>query len=378
MIISLKDGVKLFGVTVVCFCAAFVCTFFLNFYLDVLPLRGGVSPELLPLYEAQIATAQFCCAITGGVLALIAAVMLLFYVKLYVDEHCKTLGTLKALGHSERRLAVGFTVFGLSTLFGCALGFGLGFAAMPFIYSQLTLEGLTVEISFHPWLLFALVFAPPSAFSVMAYAVASAALRRPALEIMRGRQKTSAKRKWDRTPKERPFLIQAALKTISANKLLTFFIAFSCFCFSAMIQMGLSMERLVSGTMGWMILIIGLVLALTSAFMAMTSLVRNNKKTLALMKTAGYTLKESAAAVFAGFLPFAALGFAVGTGYQFGLLEFMINVIFKNVGEVPEYGFDGMALLITFALFLACYAAIAAYYVAKINKISVKEIMAET
>ena len=85
MIISLKDGVKLFGVTVVCFCAAFVCTFFLNFYLDVLPLRGGVSPELLPLYEAQIATAQFCCAITGGVLALIAAVMLLFYVKLYVD-----------------------------------------------------------------------------------------------------------------------------------------------------------------------------------------------------------------------------------------------------------------------------------------------------
>ena len=82
MIISLKSALKLVGISIVCFCAVFVCTFLLNFYLDVLPLRDEIAEPILPLYEAQLATAEMCCSVTGGVLALIALIMIVFYVKI--------------------------------------------------------------------------------------------------------------------------------------------------------------------------------------------------------------------------------------------------------------------------------------------------------
>ena len=144
-----------------------------------------------------------------------------------------------------------------------------------------------------------------------------------------------------------------------------------------MVQMGASMESLVDGTMGWMILAIGLVLAITSAFMALTSLVRNASKSIAMMKTFGYSLGKCVTSVFVGFIPFALLGFAVGTGYQYGLLYLMVNLIFKDVGEIPNYSFNVGAMFITLAAFIMCYAAITAFYVAIINKVSVKEIMLE-
>lgn len=377
MTISLKDCVKLTGIVIVCFCAVFVCTFFLSFYLDVLPLRDSVTAETLPLYDAQIATAQMCCAVTGGVLTLISVIMLIFYVKLYVDTHAKELGTLKALGYSNRRLAMDFVIFGVSVFIGCALGFGCGYASAPFIYEQLTIEGMSVNVNFHVELLFALVIAPTVVFSALAALIASVALRHPALDIIRGIKKIKISKTKSHNNKKRTFVVEMALKTVSANKLLTFFVAFSCFCFSAMVQMGASMENLVSGTMGWMILVIGLVLALTSAFMALTSLLKNNEKTIALMKTMGYALYERTTAVFIGFIPFALLGFALGTAYQYGLLSLMINLIFKNVNEVPDYTFNVNVMFITLAAFIAVYTAISAIYVTKLNKVSVKEIMLE-
>ena len=84
--------------------------------------------------------------------------------------------------------------------------------------------------------------------------------------------------------KDREFLKEMSLVTLKSKKMLVFFVAFSCFCFSAMVQMGMSMEDLVNGTMGMMILIIGLVLAAVSMFMAMTSLVKSNAKNIAVMK----------------------------------------------------------------------------------------------
>ncbi len=378
MIISAKSALKLIGVAIVCFCAVFVCTFFLNFYLDVLPLRDEVAEPMLPLYDAQLATAQMCCSVTGGVLALIAGVMVIFYVTLYVDEHSKELGTLKALGYSAARLALSFDAFGLSALIGCALGYGLGHAIMPSVYEWLTIEGLTVEIHYHVSLLFALVIAPPILLGILAYVCAYVKLKKPALEILKNKRK-ERKVKANAKPikNKNSFLKEISIKTVSANKLLTFFVTFSCFCFSAMVQMGASMESLVDGTMGWMILAIGLVLAITSAFMALTSLVKNTSQSIAMMKTFGYSLGKCVTSVFVGFIPFALLGFAVGTGYQYGLLYLMVNLIFKDVGEIPNYSFNVGVMFITLAAFIMCYAAITAFYVAKINKVSVKEIMLE-
>lgn len=378
MVISFKSAVKLIGITIVCFCAVFVCTFFLNFYLDIIPLRGEVAEPMLSLYEAQLATAKMCCAVTGGVLALIAAIMVVFYVRLYISEHSKELGTLKAIGYSAVRLASSFAIFGLSAFIGCALGYGLGHAMMPSIYEWLTIEGLTIEIHYHVSLLFALVIAPTVMLSIIAYVCALIELKKPALALLK-EQRKERKIKANNKPvnNKNSFLKEISIKTVTSNKLLTFFVTFSCFCFSAMVQMGASMEELVDGTMGWMILVIGLVLAVTSAFMALTSLIKNASKSIAMMKTFGYSLAECVTAIFAGFIPFVLLGFAIGTVYQYGLLSLMINVIFKNVGEVPDYNFNVTAFFITLAAFIASYTAICAIYVAKLNKVSVKEIMLE-
>lgn len=377
MIISLKSAFKLVGISIVCFCAVFVCTFFLNFYLDVLPLRDEIAEPMLPLYEAQLATAEMCCSVTGGVLALIALIMIVFYVKIYVHEHSKELGTLKALGYSANRLALHFLIFGLSAFIGCTTGYGLGHIMMPSIYDWLTIDGLSVEIHYHTLLLFALVIAPTVLFSLTAYICAYVQLKKPALVIIKGENKQRNKSKHTAQQQNGSFLKNISIKTVTNNKLLTFFTAFSCFCFSAMVQMGASMQSLVDGTMGWMILAIGLVLAITSIFMALTSLIKKTSKSIAMMKTFGYPLTQCVLSVFVGFVPFALIGFAIGTVYQYGLLTLMVNIIFKDVGEVPDYTFNVKALFITLAAFIACYAAITALYTAKINKVSVKEIMLE-
>ncbi len=168
-----------------------------------------------------------------------------------------------------------------------------------------------------------------------------------------------------------------SLKILGSKKLLVFFVAFSCFCFSAMVQMGLSMEDLASAAMGYMILAIGLILAAVTMIMSITSLINSNAKNIALMKAFGYTKTQRTLSVFGGFIPFAFVGFVVGTVYQYGLLKIMVNVLFADVAEVPDYNFNVPVFFITFAAFVVCYTATAALYSMVLNRFSVKKIMTE-
>lgn len=378
MIVSFKDALKLVGVIIVTFCAVFVCTFFLNFYLDARLLENLISDaQTQILFDAQMATARFTSAISGGFLALIALVMTVFYIKLYIDKHSSDLGVLKAMGYSELKISLRFAVFGLSVLLGTALGFGGGFAIMPTVYNQLAIQGLPeIEISFHPWLLIVLVFLPTLLFSAISVLYAFIAMRRPAYELMRGREREVKSSKRDRE-KERSFLWEACLKTLFGKKTLAFFVAFACFCFSAMVQMSASMEALTEETMGWIIFVIGVVLAITSMFMAVTSLVNGNVKNIAMMKAFGYSMKECSLTILGGYHLFAFIGFGVGTVYQYGLLSLMVNVVFKDVAEVPEYSFNIKVFFITLAVFIVLYEALMLFYTYKISKISVKEVMLE-
>lgn len=376
--ISFKNSLKFIGISIVCFCAVFVCTFFLNYYMDVLPLGDSVGAELMPLYKAQLATAKMTCGITGGFLGVIAIVMLFFYIKLYINDHRKEIGIFKAMGYSNLKIAKSFLLFGFSVFVGCGLGFIFGWICMPYIYESLTIDGLSyVSPSFHAVLLICLVFVPTAFFSLASFLYAAAFLRRPALEIIKGEFIKVNAAKSQKRFKDRAFLKEMRSSTLKSKKMLAFFVSFSCFCFSAMVQMGLSMEDLVEGTMGMMILVIGLVLSAVSMFMAMTSLVRGNAKNIAVMKAMGFSGKERFAAIFSGYLPFIVLGFALGTVYQYGLLSLMINLIFKNVGEVPEYGFNVPVFFFTLALFAVSYFAVFMIYLYKSNKVSVKEIMLE-
>ena len=168
MVVSFKDSIKLFGISIVCFCAVFVCTFFLNFYFDALTIKSAITEEVRALYEAQLATSKFTCAISGGVLAVIAVVMLVFYIKLYIDSHKKQIGILKAMGYSNGKIASKFWIFGLSVFIGVALGFGAGFAAMPMIYNALTIDGLPeVAKTFNEGLPFVLIVATTVLFTAV-------------------------------------------------------------------------------------------------------------------------------------------------------------------------------------------------------------------
>ncbi|MDE7082624.1 MAG: FtsX-like permease family protein [Clostridia bacterium] len=378
MVISFKDGLKLFGIIIVVFCAVFVCTFFLNFYLDAIAIKDTVLPEQQVLYDAQLATAKVVCAISGGFLALIAIVMTIFYIKLYVDGHMRQLGILKAMGWSNKKIALRFWVFGLSVFIGAALGFGAGYIAMPFVYDGLTIETLSVEIHFHATLLIFLVAVPTVLYSLLSCGYAFLALRRPVTDMLKGRTKNKKrKEKPAKAGKERSFLVEMGVKTVGGKKLLAFFVAFACFCFSAMVQMGASMKQLSTDTMGLMILIIGIVLAVTTMFMAVTSLIRSNLKNVSMMKVFGYSMKECALSVFGGYVPIAFLGFALGTVYQYGLLRLMVDIVFKEVGTMPDYSFNVPVFFITLACFVVLYGALMTAYAFKLNKVSVKEVMLE-
>lgn len=378
MVVSLKDSIKLIGIIIVSFCAVFVCTFFLNFYLDAIKLDGALTDSAAILYDAQMATAKFTSAISGGFLGIIAVVMLVFYIKLYIDSHAKQLGILKAMGYSDGEIALRFAVFGISVLLGTALGFGFGFAMMPAVYKSLTIDGLPeIAITFHVQLLILLVIVPAIIFSALACLYAFFALRRPVSEMLRGGSDRKNKNRKAKEEKERSFLVEMCLKTLSGRKSLAFFFAFACFCFSAMVQMSVSMLDLSTGSMGLIILIIGVVLAVTSLLMAITSLVNGNIKNVSIMKAFGYSMKECSLAIFGGYRIFAFIGFAVGTIYQFGLLKLMVNVVYKDVAAVPEYNFDVPVFFITLAVFIVFYEAVMILYTFKINKISVKEVMTE-
>lgn len=374
MIIGIKDGLKLFGVAIVTACAVIVCTFFLNYYLDCEAL-AYVPEESVGLYEAQRLSAKITCAITGGVLALIAVFLVAFYTGLFIGERRKTIGALKAMGYGNGRIALGFWTFGLSVFLGAALGHGLGYALSPAIYALMSDGLLVVPLRYHFELTLALVLAPTVVFSLVAILCAYLRLRVPVMTLLRGRAEKAKIRKVKRN--ERSFLREVFFRTPAAHKGLAFFVAFAGFCFAAMMQMSWSMKDLSSVAMGAIMLAIGFVLAVTAFLLAMTSLTRGNAKTVSLMKAYGYRFFEYGNAVFGGFRLFAYIGFAVGTCYQYGLLRLMVDLVFQNVEAMPEYSFDVACFFVTLACFLVLYEAAVLWYTYRIGKENVRKFVSE-
>lgn len=118
MIIGSKDIVKLFSISIVTCCAVFVCTMFLNYNIDLAAIdSSALSESGRALYEAQVSMGKITAAITGGCLGIISVILLIFYVKNYIDTHGRELGILKETGYSNLSVARYFWVFGLSVLY---------------------------------------------------------------------------------------------------------------------------------------------------------------------------------------------------------------------------------------------------------------------
>ncbi|MCQ4022446.1 MULTISPECIES: ABC transporter permease [unclassified Ruminococcus] len=382
MLIGIKNAAKLIGISIIACCAVLVCTMFLNFYFDVQSIESEITSELsLIYYNAQVSTAKVVCLVSGGCLLITSAVMLMFYIKHYIDTHKKELGILKALGYSNLKIAKSFWVFGISAFIGTVIGFGGAFLLMPWLYALQNKDKILPEIAinFHPIIFLYFVILPTVGFSLLAISYAWCKLKRPVLSLLKEDFKSLAKVKKHKKDKHSEYSFVDDLKrnTLKSKKVLVFFIIFASFSFSAMTQMSFSMKDLSSEMMGAMILIIGLVLAFTTMFLAITTVINGNTRTIAMMQVFGYSQKDCCKAILSGYRPMSYIGFAIGTVYQYVLLRIMVDIVFKDFEGMPIYEFDFPVMIISLVAFILIYEILMYVYSERIKKISIKEIMIE-
>jgi putative ABC transport system permease protein len=383
MIIRPKDAVKLLGVLIMCACAVLICTLFLNYNIDLVRMEDQITtPALTAVYDVMVSSGNMVSAVTGGVLGLTTVIMLLFYVKHYIDTHSPELGILKALGYSNLKIAKEFWVFGLSVLAGTAIGFAAAFAFMPMFYEQQK-NGvpLDVTISFNPSLVLYLIILPAILFSLMSILYSYRRLKRPPLELIRGKGKVKVRKpkhiKQDK--KDLPFLQELKRSILTSRFSLVFFIWLSSFCYAATIIMSFSISEVGgSDMMAAMMAGIGIVLAVTTLFIAVTTVIKGNAKTIAMLRVFGYSERECAGAILNGYRPVSYIGFTLGTLYQHFLMKLMMSVFYNDsTFELPEYNFNVRAFFIALVSFVILYELFMLVYSKKIRQIPLKEVMME-
>ncbi len=383
MVVGLKNALRPIGISIIACCAVFVCTLFLNYNIDLSKLDVALlTEEGEAVYNAQKSMGKAVAAISGGCLVVTSVIMLVFYIKNHIDAHGKELGILKALGYSNFSVAIRFWIFGLSVFVGCVIGFAAASAYLPQFYELNNSDGLLPDIAvkFHIALPLCLIVAPTVVFTALSVLFAFFRLKVPTLELLREKREIATKHGKERVKakeKETSFLRSLKGATLRSKKILVFFIAFSAFCFSAMVQMSISMKQLSSESFSGLILVIGLILAFMTLFLSLSNVVKGNEKTIAMMRILGYDNNACSNGVLGVYRPFSYIGFIIGTFYQYGLLKIMMTVVFTDVYGLPEYKFDWKALLITLAAFIVVYELIIFIYSQLIKKLSIKSVMIE-
>lgn len=381
MVIGIKDTAKLIGISIISCCAVFVCTLFINYNMDIVSIKDEITSEsVMMFYNAQLSTCKVVSAVSGGCLLATSIIMLIFYIKHYIDTHKRELGILKALGYANLQIAKHFWVFSISVFIGTAIGFTTAFLMMPSFYRVQNEDKILPQFSvqFHPELALCLIVLPTIIFSLLAILYAYLKLKKPVLDLIKDKLQTTSKvkRMKDRNT-EGSFLEELKMNTLRSRKTLVFFIVFASFCYSSMTQMSFSMNELASTMMAVMIISIGIILACTTLFLAITTVINGSTKTIAIMRVFGYKQKECCKAILGGYRPVAYIGFAIGSIYQYALLKIMVSFVFKDIENVPEYNFDFPAMIISLVSFVILYEIVMYCYTEKIKKISIKEVMLE-
>lgn len=379
MLIGIKDLAKLFAISIVTCCAVFVCALFLNYNIDIVGIKDEITtPQGMVMYDAQVATGKVVVGVSGGCLVATTVVLLIFYVKNYIDSHGKELGILKALGYSDINVAKRFWVFGTSVFVGTAVGYAAAVIYMPTFYdAQNNMEFFPqMKPELHFFLAFSLIAFPTVFFMLLAVLYAFFKIKSPVLGLLKEAQNIKIKT-GKAGERDLPFLTNLKKNTLKSRKILVFFVGLSAFCFSAMTQMSMSMDELSSETFSFMIISIGLILAFMTLLMSLSSVVKSNTKTIAMMKVFGYSRKECSSSILGGYRPVSYVGFVIGTVYQYLLLKIMVDIVFADFENMPEYNFNFKALAVSVVTFIAAYEIIIYCYSRKISGQSVKSIMLE-
>ena len=378
MIVSLKDGFKLIGISIMACCAICVCNMFLNYQIDLRSIADQVEPGApQALYDAFVSTSIVCCSCCGGCMLITSLIMLFFYIKHYIDSHSREIGILKAHGYSNFRISRGFAVFALSIFVGCLAGYLLSFAIMPMFYKKQNDNELLphIPMNIHWIMIVLLIVIPTVVFALIAIGYSVIKLNQPTINLLKGI--TKQKGKYSDGKEKKNFISEMRSSILRSRKTLIFFIALSSFCFSSMIQMSTSVDELSSEMMGIMILIIGIVLAFTTFYIALSTVLNANQKNIAMMRVFGYSAFECKRSVLDGYRIPAYIGFAIGSAYQYGLLKIMVTIVFANVEGVPDYHFDWMWFFITLAAFIVLYEGAILIYGYLMKRIPLKQIMDE-
>ena len=378
MVISIKDLRKLSVVSIISFCAVLVSTLFVNFYLDLQSIEvEKLSLPAKAYYDAQVLIAKFVSLVSGGVLSLLAALLLFFYIKQFIDDHKEELGILKALGYRNVELAKHFWIFSCSVFLGALLGFASSFFFMKDFYDLRNQKGLlpNIEIHFHWQLFLAMVILPTILFALLGIGYALVKLKQPSLYLLKRLELAQVKQKHHKTKVNRPFLQELGAVHFYKKKLLIFFVVFAAFSFAAMIQLSLGLNDFIDGTIQVMMMGIGVLLFLSILLLCLGTVVQENKASLALMKAFGYSQKECSQVILTRYRLVAYLGFVFGTAYQYGLMKILFKVIVKDAQGVPAYSFDVQLCIITFLAFAILYELLVTNYFKAIRRMTLKEIM---
>ena len=382
MIVRPKDTVKLLGIVMMCACAVLPCTLFLNSNIDLKRIEYLITdPEALTLYSLTLQSGYVTASVAGFALALTTIIMLFFYIKNYIDTHKSEIGILKALGYSNWKIAKGFWIFGLSVFTGAVIGFCVAFIMMPKFYRDMRSDGIMPEISLHfnAELVLFLIILPTALFAFIAVLYSYRKLKRPPLELITGKGgKVLKVKKQKNSNKDLTFLHELKQSTVKSRPSLVFFIGFASFCYANMVQMSLGISELGSKMMSVMMLGIGLALAFTTMFIAVTTVIKGNAKAIAMLRVFGYSDKDCANAILNGYRFTSCVGFIIGTAYQYFLMRMMMSMFYdSSVFDIPEHKFDVPALIITLISFVVIYEVFMKVFAARIKQISLKEIMQE-
>ena len=378
---SIKDLYRLVVVSVISFCAVFVTNLFLNFYLDISLLdQTNWLPEIQAAYDAQVVISWLIASISGAVLSLTSMLLLFFYIRQFIDQHKPELGILKAMGYKNWEISRKFWIFSLPVGLGTGVGYFSSFAMMPHFYQLRNQSGVLPEITImQHWSLFLfLVVLPTLAFTALAVLCASYYLRLPALDLLKrvsSSQKSPKRKATKKIRKDRSFLKDFSASLLWSRKLLIFFVIFGSMCFSAMIQLSYGMKELTDEIIQSMMMSIGTVLSVAILYLSLGVLLQENQETLAIMKVFDYSKNECRKSLFAPYRFLAFLGFVLGTGYQYGIMQLLLRLMEKSIAQKVEYDFDFGVCLITLLVFTLVYESFIYLSSRKIDQLTIKQVM---
>lgn len=378
MIVQVRDLRKTMAVAIISFCAVFVINLFSNFYLDLKMLDvNSLNIIQRKFYDTQFVVSKFVIIVTAVILSISAAIMLIFYIKQFIDESKHKIGILKALGYSNLFIAKKFSIFSFLVLIGSLAGFASSFLLMPKFYEDRNTGNLLSElaINFHPMLLLFLVVLPTLAFLVLSVVYVFFKLNISTTILLRRIEVNNKKFKPRKIKKNINFLKELRSTILFGSKTLIFFVVFGAMAFSSMIQMSLGMRDFVDGTIRTMMLFIGIILSFSTLLISLEVVLNNNKKNISILRIMGYLTNEYTSIVLSSYRLVAYIGFLIGTVYQYFLITILLKILSKNLDNVVTYKFDFIVVLSSFILFVIIYEIFVTYYRRKIFSMGIKKIM---